>query len=343
MQNSTSSEEQFIPSSTENLAIIIPVYNIPQDLSFLLYQVANLGIFSEVIVCDDASELDCNPEHLGFSEEILGARLVYLRSDIQRGAGHARNMGLSKVTARNILFFDADDHLNENLVEIWMRHIQGQTQDFTIFRHVDTRVRANEQREGSFKVDEAQWNLVLGHLDEKNLNQQESAHLCTISAYPWNKIYRTDFLISNGITCSETPVHNDIRLHWLSFARAKNILALRTIGADHVVGVSTHHLTNRTGEERLCLEKVLTELTAAIRQSPNRILFLRHYLHFVDTIVKWNLNIVDERLLDRFKQLAIKSYLSFSPEEFRIYALWQPQKASDIVNFIMKENRGHDA
>lgn len=329
-------------AAREDLAVVIPVWNLPEDLADLLGQIERLGIFSEVIVADDCSDLDCDPERLGFTSERLGARLVYLRAEERRGAGHARNIGLDAVTAGNVLFFDADDQMSDDLPQIWARHIAGEIPDFTIFRHNDTRVLETEHRDGSFSIDERQWNRIfggasLGESREKWLTPEDRAHLCTISAYPWNKIYRTAFLRRTGISCSETPVHNDIRLHWLSFLHATTVLAVSTIGAVHVVGDRPHHLTTRKGAERLCLGDILDDVLHEIRATPRHAILLRHFLHFTDTICQWNLGQVDAELVPQFVQLAIRAYMSFTPEEFRIYAAWQPERANAIVKFLLSE------
>lgn len=321
----------------EDLAIVIPVWNIPQDLSFLLTQISCMNIFSEVIVCDDASDMDCNPENLGFTSKNLGAQLTYLRLSKQRGAGYARNIGLAAVKAKNVIFFDADDHLSEKFPLIWQRHIKNKTPDFTIFRHTDSRILNTEGREASFAADERQWDIALGEDIEGLLNREQSAHLCTISAYPWNKIYRTDFLRSEGITCSETPVHNDIRLHWLSFLRAHSILAIRDIGAIHIVGERNHHLTTRRGEERLCINEILEDLTNSIRENRSNFIFMRHFIYFVDMILRWNLNKVDKEIRSELIVITMKAYLRFHPDEFRAFALWKPKKAKEIVKFLLHE------
>lgn len=325
-------------NTSEDLAIVIPVWNLPEDLSALLEQVAESGLFSEVVVSDDGSEPPCDPRALGFDETQLGgARLVYLRSSEQRGAGHARNRGLEAVTARNVLFFDADDRLEPGLQEIWETHVAEGTPDFTIFRHIDTRVLEGEQREGSFAPEEKLWNRALGRAETGFLSVESRAHLSALSAYPWNKIYRTSFLRDAGIQCSETPVHNDIRLHWLSFLRADRVLASRVVGATHVVGNRGHHLTTRRGEDRLCLEDILDKLTKDIRATPNRMIMMRHFIHFTHNVCRWNLEVVDEALVPRFAELARKAYLSFTPEEFGIYARWQPERANSIVQFLMAQ------
>ncbi|TQS70200.1 glycosyltransferase [Rhodobacteraceae bacterium] len=330
-----------LPATAQyDLAIVIPVWNLPRDLFTLLGQIADLGIASEVLICDDASGPPCDPATIGFDTSQLGpTRLRYLRAAHQQGAGHARNMGLDHVDAANVMFFDADDQLTDQLPVIIERHMRAGNArpDFTIFRHSDTRVRDQKGREGTFDGDEAQWDLAMGTDCARVLDRQQAAHLSTISAYPWNKIYRTDFLRHNDIRCSETVVHNDIALHWLGFVRAKNILALRNIGAVHVVGARDHHLTTRRGAERLCLAEILHDVTTGIRNSPHHTLFMRHYIQFVDTICRWNMNQIDPEIQERFKALAMHAYLDFTPEEFHFFAHWQPRRAHEIVAFLLNE------
>lgn len=322
----------------EDLAIVIPVWNLPGDLAFLLGQIADLGVFSEVIVVDDASDQDCRPEHLGFSQDRLGARLVYLRSERQRGAGHARNMGLAEVTAGNVLFFDADDHLSADFPIIWQQHLAAGMPDFTIFRHSDTRVEESEGRQGSFSSEEALWDDALGADNSlAMLPIAAQAAICTISAYPWNKIYRRDFLSDFGITCSETPVHNDIRLHWRSFLHARQVQASRRIGATHIVGARMHHLTSRKGAERLCLRDILQELTQEIRDTPGKSILIPEFIHFVDNVCRWNLHLVEDDLIPEFTRLAMDAYLNFTRDEFRLYALSRPDRADAIIRFLLQE------
>ena len=325
----------------KDLAIVIPVWNLHDDIADLLAQIEELGIFSEVIVSDDASDPPCDPEIFGFSSERLDARLVYLRSETQRGAGHARNLGLREVTARHVIFFDADDRLEKGLAQIYARHLEGietiGIPDFTMFRHQDSRVVEKEGRAGSFMGDEKLWDRAVGKKREGVLNLDCRAHLSPVSAYPWNKIYRTDFLRDNGIDCSETPVHNEIKLHWQSFARANTVLALRESGATHTVGERDHHLTTRRGEERFCIFDIIAELTDEIRNLPGNTILMRHFIHFVHNVCQWNLGFIDPALKQRFIARTCQTYLSFRPEEFTVYALWQPERANDIMTFLIRE------
>lgn len=325
----------------KDLAVVIPVWNLPDDIRSLLGQIEELGVFSEVIVSDDASDTPCDPANFGFTSDRLDARLVYLRSDVQRGAGHARNLGLREVTANNVIFFDADDRLEPGFAAISARHLQGVEgtgiADFTMFRHQDSRVVEKEGRAGSFMGDEKLWDRAVGKKREHVLSLEERAHLSPISAYPWNKIYRTDFLRDKGIDCSETPVHNDVKLHWQSFARAQTVLALRDIGATHVVGDRGHHLTSRPGEDRFCIFDIIKGLTAEIRALNGNMILMRHFIHFVNNVCQWNLGFMEPALRPAFAAKTCEAYLGFLPEEFTIYALWQPEKANEIMNFLIRE------
>jgi hypothetical protein len=322
-----------------DLAIVIPVWNLPEDLVSLLSQIEALGIFAEVVIADDASDLPCDPASLGFTAKRLGVRrLAYLRADQRGGAGHARNIGLQAVTARNVIFFDADDRIGSDLPQIWQAHCaedsSGMPLDFTIFRHADSRVLA-AGRNASFPTDERRWLRALRGTISRRLDAAGAAALCTISAYPWNKIYRTAFLRDHGILCSETPVHNDIKLHWLSFAHASDILALTGIGAIHEVGVRAHHLTTRRGAERLCIFDILADVLAGLRQAHCDPLILRGFVQFTHDICQWDLGQVEARLLPAFAAGARRAYLAFRPEEFALYALWQPDRADEMARFAI--------
>jgi glycosyltransferase involved in cell wall biosynthesis len=320
-----------------SLGIVIPVWNLPDDLAHLLDQVSRMGIFSEIVVSDDGSDIPCDPATLGFTEERLGGRLVYLRSLDQRGAGHARNLALASVTAHNLLFFDADDHLAPELPAIWQQHLNADCPDFTTFRHSDTRILEGEGREGTFPTEESRWKLALGTRSSAILTLAEAVGLCSISNYPWNKIYRTDFLRGAKITCSETPVHNDIRLHWLSFLRARRIQADTRIGAVHVIQDRDHHLTIRQGAERLCLGPILEDLVEELQATPDRRIFMRQFIQFSDDLCRWNLDHVDLAVVPDFKRLMISLYMRLRPEDFRIFAEWRPDQAEEIVAFLLRE------
>lgn len=329
----------------QTLAVVIPVWNLPDDLTTLLGQIRALAVFDEVIVVDDASDPACDPRTFpgdaGWPQAGHG-RLIYLRSDRQRGAGHARNLGMTRVTASNVIFFDADDHLTPDFAAIWRRHATGIPDhtdtllppDFTIFRHIDSRVPAGD---GSFPAEEAIWTRILEDRYEAVLTARQRADMSILSAYPWNKIYRTDFLRQSGLQCSETPVHNDLKLHWLSFAHAQRVLALPALGAVHIVGERDHHLTQRSGTERFCVFEVIADVRDQLRGLGRGTALMRQFLHFTEKLLRWNLDRLEPALRPRFLAASRDSLLGFTPDEFTLFAQAYPDQATRLINFLMHE------
>jgi len=312
-----------------NLSIVVPVWNDPQGLE--------LRIFNQVVVVDDASDLDCDPSSLGFTGESIGATLLYLRSAKQAGAGAARNLGLERVTSEHVIFFDADDLLDDAFPDVWELH-RGATgdacPDFTMFRHADNRVESNEGRRGSFLPEEHLWDLALAGRDVAGLGDSQKSLLAQTINYPWNKIYRTAFLRKEGIRCSETVVHNDILLHWESFLKARHVLATRIIGAQHIVATGKGHLTHRASQERFCVFGVLGHVVLRLRESQYYQAFLVGFVRFVIRVLRWNLGVVEERLREDFTKSIRAFFVGVLGEELNLFSLASPVEAESLGEFL---------
>ncbi|MEQ3670366.1 glycosyltransferase [Pseudophaeobacter sp.] len=318
------------------LSIIIPVHNDPEGLTRLLRQLQDMAVFDQIIVSDDASDMACRPADLGFDEMAMG--VTYLRSDQQRGAGHARNQALAEVTSDHVLFFDSDDLLSPEFPSLLQSLIPSPSQslddmafDFCIFRHIDSRSRA-EGVLGPMDSDQRLWDALAGDQGgPRLLEATEVATLAMVAAYPWNKIYRTGFLRDQNIRCTEIQVHNDIELHWSSFLMAKRVLATRQLGCEHFVAENGVRLTNRRGRERLHVFDALEPLHGILTQTSNAPLFLvplvRFYIHLFD----WILQRLDAQYSESFHQKISQFLLAqHSPATISFVAAQDPDLARQI-------------
>ncbi|MDE4276394.1 glycosyltransferase family A protein [Phaeobacter gallaeciensis] len=276
------------------LSLVIPVRNDSEGLTRLLAQVAELALFDAVLVCDDASDPPCRPADLGFDEAALG--ITYLRSEEQRGAGHARNMGLDAVQTDHVLFFDSDDLLAPPLVTLWQDlQTQAAPFDFCLFRHVDSRERALGRR-GPMEADQRLWQGcgLLGEIPQE-VGPDQAVQIVQIAAYPWNKIYRTGFLRDENIRCTEIPVHNDIELHWSGFLKARRILASGALCCEHFVAAQGNRLTNRRSADRLEVFRALAPLHRVLRESGREPEFLLAMTGFYTRLFDWILGTLEEQ------------------------------------------------
>lgn len=275
------------------LTVAIPVWNDLPHLRRALDRIDRLGIAERVIVVDDGSD---PPLPAG-----MAARpgTVLIRQPRGRGAGAARNLALARAETPHLLFLDADDEPTPDLPAL-LAALRGREFDFCIFRHADSRAEA-WHRWGQMPRDEALWRAA--GCPETGppvpVGPRAAALLAETANYPWNKIYRTDFLRAHRIACSETPVHNDIALHWDSFRAARRILAAPHPGVLHRVAPGAGRLTNRRGAERLSVFQPLDAVAARLSPAGPAPLLLS-FLRFASGLLDWVRGRLDRALHPRF-------------------------------------------
>jgi len=242
------------------LALVIPVWNDQLYLDRLLAYAQSLAIFDEIIVVDDGSK-----------PAIWAPQAVkLLRHPVANGPGKARNTGLDAVTSTHLLFFDSDDLLTSEFPLLW-EDLASEAFDFCLFRHADS--RSIEQHNWTqMPSDDAVWSAAgMGGQALKHIALPEQAILAGGANFPWNKIYRTDFLRQNDLRFPETFLHEDIPFHWFSFLRADRVLASDRVCAIHYVSATGQRMTNRNGPDRLTAFDSLKSVKEAIEQaSPKR-------------------------------------------------------------------------
>lgn len=273
------------------LTVVIPVWNDPAGLARLIPHILALGIADEIVVADDASDPPASPAAIGLPDLARDPRIRWLRSDAQRGAGHARNAGLAAATGSHVIFFDSDDLFLPGIAairaDLAALAAAGDAFDFCIFRHTDSRVRAAGGA-GPLESDQRLWDAagVAGDAP-RPLDPAAVPVLVRIAAYPWNKIYRTAFLREAGVRCTEIPVHNDVELHWTGFMRAGRILATARIGCEHFVHPAGRRLTNRSGAERFRVFEALDALHDELDRNPRAADFAEPLAAFYTGLFGW--------------------------------------------------------
>ena len=278
-----------MPSQTLDLALVIPVWNDAAGLARLLDQARRMDVFSQIIVVDDGSDVPA---------QAPGCTLIRQASSL--GGGLARNAGLGAVTSSHVLFFDADDLLTNEL-PLLLADLLGHRFDVCLFKHADSRVAA-EPRWGQPDFDERLWaeaGHAIGAL--RPATPHGTALLAQTANYPWNKIYRTEFLRRHDVKCAATRVHQDIPLHWLGFIHAQTVLVTDRICAWHHIGKGGR-LSNRRGIERLDLFAALDPVVAAITTP----LWQGALARFLPGVLDWAAARIDRALLPRFEQTQSK-------------------------------------
>jgi len=320
-----------------SLAVVIPVWNDPAGLARLLPQFLALPDVTQIIVSDDASDPPCTAEHLDLADATGDPRLTWLRNETRCGAGHARNTGLEQVTAPHVLFFDSDDTLLPGFDALIADLGRPETPDFDfcLFCHVDSRQRARGTL-APLPSDQRHWDTIAVPEAPTPLLPDQAARICRISAYPWNKIYRTAFLRETGIRCTEIMVHNDLELHWTGFLRGRHILASSRLCCEHFVHAAGQRLTNRSGTERLEVFRALEAVQAAIAADAGAAAtYADAAAEFYLNLFRWIDGTLAPELRAPFHDKA-QSFLrrQLSPPVFALAAMRDPQLARRLNRFL---------
>lgn len=183
------------------ISVIIPVYNLEKYIKACIdmflkqtYQDFEL-IFVNDASCDNSLEILKSYDDPRI--KIFTVEKMY--------AGGARNYGMNKAKGEWIIFFDGDDICKNTFLEKMLKKAQDGNFDVVI-------CASNEFIEKKQKFSNHRMAHLLENLDENisgNLHRINNNLLLEL-VEPWNKIYKKDFLISNGIEFPEIKCAEDL-------------------------------------------------------------------------------------------------------------------------------------
>lgn len=229
--------ERFTDGSRLLLSIIIPIYNVepwlPQCLQSVADQTLNPGNF-EVIMVDDKSTDHCVDICRDFCSRYSNFRLIELPENTPGGAGIPSNIGMDQAKGEYIGFVDSDDYIEPEMFEELLLKAMDTHADLTI---CDFNIYYQKEKRLAPSNDQKAWKELCG-MDFKKapfrLIQQKTLAL---SAVPWRKLYRRDFLNEFHIRYPEGDFfYEDNPLHWFAVVQARRIAVLDMPLITHRIG-----------------------------------------------------------------------------------------------------------
>lgn len=198
-----------------NYSIIIPHKNIPKLLKRCLASIPKRDDIQIIVVDDnsDPSIVDFN-NFPGVGEECV--EVVFTKEN--KGAGYARNIGLSKAIGKWLLFADADDFYNENFLEITDSYLSSDN-DIIFFcvNCVDSDDITKPANRGRAQQLKEHYNLY-----KEDAKREEYFYRYEFSE-PWAKMIKKSLVDKNHILFDETMVANDYMFSVKSGYVAKKI------------------------------------------------------------------------------------------------------------------------
>lgn len=193
-----------------NYSIIIPHKNIPDLLQRCLDSIPRREDI-QIIVVDDNSDID-KVDFERFPGNGEPCVEVFFTKE-GKGAGYARNVGLTHAKGRWLLFADADDFFTENIIYLFNKYVNSDN-DIIYFpiMSVFCDTLTVSDREG-YVNQTIQKALDLNNLDIVKFQRLE----------PWAKIISSNLVFSNSIIFDETVAANDLMFSVRIAAMARNV------------------------------------------------------------------------------------------------------------------------
>ena len=219
-------------AETPAVSVVIPVYNAELYLRDSLDSVLNGAFLDLEVVCADDGSTDRSLGILrGYEKADPRVRVLALP---HRSAGEARNAGMRAAQGKYVHFLDADDRVAPRAYERLVKTAEATGAD--VCECLYTNVRAGTGAIVSKPCYKGSWMRVFPWA--VSLDRDEIS-LIFGHVVPWNKLYRRDFLIEEGIAFDDMPCAEDRAFYYDVLFRMKKTVRIPDRLVEHRIGIAT--------------------------------------------------------------------------------------------------------
>ena len=176
----------------------------------------------EIICIDDGSTDDSLDILKKFAKK--DKRMTVIKQE-NLHSGVARNAGLAIAKGKYLSFLDSDDFFELNMLEKMYRKIEKMQSDIIICQ-----CKALDLDTGLLDEQKLNWTLRLHLIPKKSpfSSEQISNNIFQISeGWAWDKLFRTEFILSNNLKFSNLINFNDAKFTYIALCLSKSISILK--------------------------------------------------------------------------------------------------------------------
>lgn len=241
--------------SSPLVSIIVPVHNAERFLDAAFDSICSQSYGNLDIVAVDDGSTDSSASKLETRKQKDSRIRVF--KQVNRGAGAARNMGLREAKGEYVIFLDADDLFDSEMISKSIEKILETGADIVAFKFCRLSPDGNCSKP---------LGLNTGYLTPQtgvfSWHDCPDRILSIVNPTPWNKLYRRAFLVENDLRFEEISSTNDITFAAVSVAMASKIALMPDSFVTYRIGESGSITSTKSKN----LRNVIVAVESTIRQ-----------------------------------------------------------------------------
>ena len=210
--------ERRTPAAAPKVSVILPLYNCEKFLPKLFAELEAQSLSDYEVICVDDGSTD------GTAGAVLlqcGRDKRYTSVTVPHGgAGAARNAGLDRAAGEYVIWLDADDDYQPDLLEELVSGADSVSADIAMCLYEEIDHDAGRKKDGTaFRTDAFPPGAVIDP-SSANLSYHDFGIRIT------NKLYRRQFVVREGLRFSGTIIANDVFFNYASVSVARRVTGI---------------------------------------------------------------------------------------------------------------------
>ncbi len=273
-----------IMSNKPFVSVIIPVYNAEQYLNTCLDSLAAQTLNEIEIICVDDGSAD---RSLAVLEQYEKAdNRIHIIKQKNAGAGAARNTGMKAAEGEYLSFLDADDFFEPDMLEKAYRRARLDNSDIVVFRSDQYIEKTGEYKPMDYSIRRY---LLPEKRPFAGTDVKKDVFKLFIG-WPWDKLFRADFVKENGLYYQEQRTTNDLLFVFCAVVKANRISVIDNVLAHYRRSGEGISLSVSREKSWDCFYKALTALRQQLIEWNLYDRFERDFITYSLNLSLWNLN-----------------------------------------------------
>lgn len=285
------------------VSVIIPVYNVERYLEQCLDSVINQTLKEIEIICVNDSSTD---KSLGLLKEYAEKdNRIQVITQVNAGAGAARNRGMAAATGKYLSFLDSDDFFELDMLEKAYNLAEKDETDLVVYKSDQYHTDKDEFVKVNWVVREKE----IPPYHPFNHRQMTDNIFKVFVGWAWDKLFLKEFVDAHELKFQEQRTSNDMLFVFSAVALAKRISVVPEVLA-HQRRDAKDSLSKTRENSWWCFHDALCALREKLQEERLFEELEKDYINYALHFTLWNYNTLLEPTKAELKDKLEKEWLA---------------------------------